>query len=133
MTNEPATSATYKDEVIRNFIEDYPLIDERGEEPFFWDTSTQPPTKDTNEVWIVTYDLNAAAADVWEEKASILSQDYDYKADGAEYSRSQAFDQAMKQARRYRAKRSLKTIRQEPWPNPGLGDDLIFNVNNPRI
>lgn len=132
-TNEPTTSATYSDEDIRNLIEENPLIDDRGKEPFFWDTSTQPPTKDTNEDWIVTYDLNAAAAEIWSEKAAILSQDYDFKADGADYSRSQAYDQAMKQARYYRGRRSPKTITQEPWPNQGLGDDLVFNINNTRL
>ncbi len=133
MTNEPTTSATFSDDDIRDLIEENPLIDDRGEEPFFWDTSTQPPTKDTNEDWIVTYDLNAAAAEVWAEKASVLSQDFDFKADGADYSRSQAYEQAMKQARYYRSRRSPKTITQEPWPNSGLGDDLVFNINDTRL
>ena len=133
MTNEPDTSATYDDDDIETFIETYPLIDARGEEPFTWDTSTQPPTEDANEDWIVTYDLNAAAADIWEEKASILSQDFDFEADGAKYTRSQPYEQAMKQARRYRAKRSMKTITQEAWPKENLNEDLIFNVNDPRI
>ena len=132
MTNEPVTSTTYSDEVIRNIIEEHPLIDDRGEEPFFWDTSTQPPTQDTNEDWIITYDLNAAAAEVWAEKASVLSQDHDFEADGAKYSRSQAYEQARKQAKYYSARRSPKTITQEPMPGEGFADSLVFNVNDPR-
>lgn len=132
MTNEPDTSATYADADIQSVIENYPLIDARGEEPFTYDLSTQPPTEDANEDWIVTYDLNAAAADIWEEKASSLSQDFDFKADGAAYTRSQAYEQTMKQARFFRGKRSPKTITQIPWPREDFTDDLVFNVNDPQ-
>lgn len=133
MTNEPSATSDYSDSDIQTVIETYPLIDDRGEEPFTWDTSTSPPTKDANEDWIVTYDLNAAAADIWDEKVAILTQDYDFAADGASYSRSKAYDQAMAQARYFRSKRSPKTITLEPWPRQEGNEDLFFNVNNPRI
>ena len=73
------TSTTYSDTAIQTVIESYPLIDQRGEEPYTWDLSTQPPTQDDNEDWIVTYDLNAAAAVIWEEKAAAVSCGYDFK------------------------------------------------------
>lgn len=130
MVNEP-TMATYEDADISAIIETYPLIDERGEEPYTWDNSTEPPTKDTNDNWIVTYDLNAAAADIWEEKAASVAQDFDFKADGGGYTRSQVYDQFMKIARHYRSKRSVTTITQEPYPYEE-GADLLFNVNDPR-
>ncbi len=132
MTNELAHSTTYSAGDIQDLIEAYPWIDERGEVPFTWDTSTQPPTQDANEDWIVTYDLNAAAADIWAEKASILAQDYDIDADGSKSTRSQAYEQAMKLSRYYRARRAIKTITQEAWPKQGV-DQLAFNVNDPRI
>ena len=62
-TNEPTTT-TYDDDAITVFIERYPLIDERGELPYTFDTSTDPPTEDANDTWIDTYDLHAAAADI---------------------------------------------------------------------
>ncbi len=67
-----------------------------------------------NPDWTATYDLHAAAADIWEEKAAILSADYDFTADGATLARSQAYEQAMKQARYHRSRRSPKTITQIP-------------------
>ncbi len=132
LTNEPSQSSSYSDDSLSTIIGTYPLVDVRGEEPFTWDTSTEPPTQDANENWIVTYDINAAAADVWEEKASTLPQDFDYQADGGSYSRSQVYEQHMKQARYFRSKRSAKTIRQEPWPPNTTDEGLSFNVNNPR-
>lgn len=130
MVNEPETT-TYADADISAIIETYPSLDERGEEPYTWDNSTEPPTKDTNDNWIVTYDLNAAAADIWEEKAASVAQDFDFKADGGGYTRSQVYDQFMKSAKHYRSKRSIATITQEPYPYEE-GADVLFNVNDPR-
>ena len=115
MVAEP-DETTYLDTDLAGYIEDYPLVDERGEEPYTWDTSTEPPTQDDNDNWIATYDLNAAAADIWEEKAATLAQDFDFSADGASFSRSQAYEQMMRSARYYRSRRSLKTVTQRPEP-----------------
>jgi hypothetical protein len=129
MTDEP-DDTTYDDDAISDIIEEYPLIDPRGEEPFTWDTSSEPPTKDTNENWIVTYDLNAAAGDIWEEKAAVVAQDFNMDADGGRYDRNQVRENYMKQARHYRSKRSPSTITQEPWPREE-GENIAFNVNDP--
>lgn len=100
------TTATYGDSDIASYIERYPLIDSDGNLP---DESD----------WTATYDLNAAAADVWEEKASGLVGNYDFQADGGSYQRSQAHAQAMQQARYYRSRRSAKTSTMIPVPkNP---------------
>lgn len=115
MVNEPGTD-TYSDEDMEGYIEACHCIDERGEAPYTWDTSTEPPTQDDNDNWVPTYDLNSAAADIWEEKAAVLSQDFDFKADGGDYSRSQAYEQAMKQARLFRSRRNPGTISQRPEP-----------------
>jgi hypothetical protein len=117
LTNE-LTTATYSDAALTTIIELYPLMDELGTEPYYWDYTTEPPTKVSNAAWLATYDLNAAARDVWEEKAAILSQDYDFKADGGDYTRSQAYEQAQKQARFFASKRSPSNIRLRPYPRP---------------
>ena len=117
MVDEP-DDTTYDDDLIQDYIEDYPLLDERGKEPFTWDTSTQPPTQDANEDWIPTYDLNAAAADIWEEKAAGVAEDYDFSADGGKYTRSQVYEQYMRNAMRFRSRRSMRTITATIWPEP---------------
>jgi len=131
-----ADDTTYDDNAIRDYIEEYPLIDERGELPYTYDTSTQPPTQDDNDDWIDTYDLNAAAADIWEEKAAGIAGDFDFKADGGQYSRSQAYEQALKQARWFRNRRTPTSMTQKKWPEEsefGASDlGWIGNLAEPR-
>ena len=115
MVNEP-DDTTYDDDAISTYIEAYPQLDERGEAPYTFDTSTTPPSEDENEDWIATYDLHAAAADIWAEKAAIVAQDYDFQADGGSYSRSQVVAQFERQARSHRARRRPGTIRLHKWP-----------------
>lgn len=132
MVNE-STAATYTDDAIQGYIEMYPLLDERGEMPYTWDTSTDPPSQDENEDWIPTYDLHAAAADIWEEKAAVLSQDYDFAADGGRYTRSQAYEQAMKQARAHRSRRKPQTLTAVMWPDPGAAAPPAWVGNLPEV
>ena len=56
------------------------------------------------------FDLYAAAAEVWDEKAAVYAQDYDFAADGGDYKRSQAHDHALKMARLYRARRLARSV-----------------------
>lgn len=126
MVAEP-TADTYDDDDIQSFIDGHPLLDENGEEPTYLDFTTEPPTVTDNDDWIDTYDLSAAAADIFEEKAALWMEKHDFSADGASYSRAQVFDMLKKQARYYRSKRSMKTVRMHQWPKePGLilDDDL---------
>lgn len=51
-----------------------------------------------------SYDLNTAAADVWERKANYFAMSYDVKTDGHDLSRSQLFKQAREQAEYWRGK-----------------------------
>jgi hypothetical protein len=122
MVNESGTT-TYDDDAISTYIEVYPLLDERGEAPYTWDTTTTPPTQEANDDWIDTYDLNAAAADIWQEKAAIVAQDYDFKADGGSYSRSQVTQAYMAQSRYYRARRRPGTITLHKWPDEDSASD----------
>lgn len=114
MVNEPTTE-TYSDEIVAEYIERYPLEDGRGEYPWV-ESETNPGTLEENPDWTATYDLNAAAADLWAEKAAITAQDFDFEADGGKYTRSQAYRQCMQQSRYYRSRRSVKTITQRPEP-----------------
>jgi hypothetical protein len=80
-----ATVQEYSDALLGSMLEAYPLPDLPGHFP---DESG----------WIARYDLNAAAADIWDEKAAALAADYDFMADGSIFYRSQAYKQAVKQA-----------------------------------
>lgn len=115
MVVEP-TTATYTDVAIQAYIEAYPLLDELGQAPYTW-TGTQPPVKVSNSAWIPTYDMSAAAADIWDEKAAILAAKFDFSADGASYTRSQAYEQASKRARYWRARRHPVTMTMVSWPH----------------
>ena len=125
MTDEPGT-ADYDDPTVAEYIERYPLMDERGQKPYTYDTSTSPPTEDANEDWLPTYDINAAAADVWQEKAAAITEDFDFSADGASYQRSQKYQHALEMAAYYRRKRSMATITQRPDVS---GIDASYVVN----
>jgi len=116
MVNEP-TVADYSDALVTEYIERYPLVDARGEDPWV-ESTTVPGSLEENDDWTATYDLAAAAADIWAEKASSLAGDFDFNADGGSYSRSQAYEQFMKQSRYWRARRSIQTITLAPAPLP---------------
>ena len=110
MVGEPTTT-TYSDALLSTFIDRYPLMDELGTDPYTWTLESGVPTQTDNESWIATYDLAAAAADIWQEKAAGLAALYDFSADGGDYKRSQACQAAERMARFYRSKRSMKSIR----------------------
>jgi len=114
MVNEPS-AVIYDDTAIQSYIEAHPLVDERGQVPYTYDNWTTPPTRDDNENWLATYDLHAAAADIWEEKAAAVVGKFDFSADGASFSQSQIYEQYMKQARRHRARCAITTITMVPW------------------
>lgn len=117
---------TYDDDAIASYIEAYPVVDERGEDPYSWDTSTQPPTVEDNDDWVSTYDLHAAAADIWEEKAAVVAQDYTFSADGGNYSRSLVFEQYMKLARFHRSRRRPTTHRVHKYPAEKSGIQTLL-------
>jgi len=133
MVGESDILDPYTDGVLTTYIESYPVMDERGEAPYTWDTSTEPPTQDENDNWIDTYDLHAAAADVWEEKAATVSVDFDFSADGGKYTRSQVYGQYMAAARMHKARRYSKTATLIKWPKEGGAVDATpWIINNPE-
>jgi hypothetical protein len=134
MVDEP-TEANYTNDDLRYTIESYPLVDERGVEPYWYDTSTNPPTQVATRGWYPTYDLHAAAADIWEEKAAAVADEYDYP--GAESPtgingvarNSQVYDHYKKQARHHAARRTATTAKLMPWPGRNRrGDSIIGNL-----
>lgn len=114
MIAEP-TEATYSDALLTSWIESVPLTDVNGAEPFTdIYVFVGEVTRVVNQSWLPTYDLNAVAGAIWTEKAGLLAPNFDFSADGGNYSRSQAFEMAMKQSRFYLSRRSARTITQEP-------------------
>jgi len=109
MVNE-VTVTTYDDDSITTYIAAYPRIDERGEKPYSFDTSTDPPTREDNDDWMSTFCLHSAASDIWEEKAAAVADQFDFGADGGDFTRSQKYGQYMAQARSYRSRRAATTI-----------------------
>jgi hypothetical protein len=127
MVAEP-TTATYSDLVIQATIETYPVVDARGEDPYV-ESTTVPGTLAINPDWTSTYDLHAAAAAIWEEKAAAVQPDFNFGADGGNYSRVQKFENAMKMAKYHLARRSAnRSITQRMKPDLRLADTLIINA-----
>lgn len=126
-------SSVYTAEVVATYIERYPLLDALGEVPYTWDTSTSPPTQEDNDDWIPTYDLNAAAADVWGEKAGGKVDDFTFNADGASYNLSDVIKHYQERERYYRSRRAAKGIQAHMYPEPLLPNDesYIGNKNDP--
>lgn len=108
MIAEP-TEDTYSDVLLVNAIERQALRDGRGQNPTLWDTTTTPPSTTANPYWVPTYDLNAAACEIWLEKAAALANRIDLLADGSRYSSSQLYEHAQRQARFYQSRRAKKS------------------------
>ena len=123
MVAEP-TATTYSDDLLEDIIELYPTIDELGTMPYYYVQSSGTPTKTDNDNWIPTYNLNAAAAQIWDEKAAAIANQYDFKADGGDYSRSQAFKHATEQAKYYRSRRGLTTFTLYKSPKESASGSL---------
>lgn len=116
----------YSESILSDFIERYPIVDARGESPYVESTTT-PGTLEINEDWTATYDLNVAAADIWDEKAAALVDKFDFNADGHSFQRSQQYTMAANQARRYRSRRNINTVRARPEPRPPDDEDDLSN------
>lgn len=118
-----ADETAYSDEALALVIESYPLTDERGTDPFYWNTGVTPPVRVATVGWIETYDLHAAAAEIWEEKAAEAAQDYDFQADGGSYSRSQVHEQFQERVRYHLSRRapgSQKIVLSPTPPDPAV-------------
>lgn len=97
MVNEP-TEDTYTDELLHTYLEAWPLLDSHGR-------------NFENDNWTEAYDLHAAAADIWDEKAALIFDKHDFSADGANYSSNQMHENAVKQSNRHRAMQKAQVKR----------------------
>lgn len=109
-------TANYSDADLTTMIEKYPMLDEAGEDPYSL-SGTAIPVRVTNPKWIPTYNLNLAACEVWEHKAALLAGKFDFSADGGQFSRSQAYNQALQMAKYYRGRGGISTITQIKKPD----------------
>ncbi len=115
MTAVATDDTTHTTAVITAWIEKYPQTDEESRDP---DESN----------WTVTYDLNAAAAGIWTEKASAVADKNDFAVDGSSYKCSQKYEKFMKQARHYASRRIPGRIWHRADPrNTGRGSGLELN------
>lgn len=128
---EPTTTP-YTDAEIRVFIERYPLTDERGVDPYWYDTSTEPPTQTATDGWYPTYDLHAAAADIWDEKAALLADTVDRPHQGptpAVHRETQPRDFAAQRARYHRSRRNVRSGKLIASPSRNrLGNSFVGNL-----
>lgn len=106
-----STEAIYNDALITKYIEKYPLPDSAGVFPENGDWAGE------------SYDLNRAAADIWDEKANALTEMIDFQADGGGFTRSQLFEHAAKRARHYRSMRAMGTIHMQQYPSINIDLD----------
>lgn len=114
-------TATYTDSSLRTTISGYPLPDVTGEWPYLASGSV-------NTDWTGTWDLAAAAADVWEEKGAALAGSFDFTADGATFHKSQTVEQYERQARKWRSRRSPGNHEMRAYPMPTLRETWIGNL-----
>jgi len=121
---DESTEDTYTNELIDEYIERYPLIDVLGTDPREVDYTTEPPTISEKDNWIPTYDLHAAAADIWEEKAGAVADEFDFQADGGRFTRSQKEEKFLGKSRFHSSKRSAKTIELLVEPRVSLEEAL---------
>ncbi len=105
MASEPDSTNGYSDSVLTETIERYPV-----------------------DIESAVYDLNAAAADVWTEKAAALAVRFDFTADGSTFHRSQAVAQARAMAIHYRSRRYAKAVALEADINDSELETWIGNL-----
>lgn len=111
------TDLTYSDDDLEGYIERYPLEDARGEAPQV-ESTTVPGTLEENADWTATYDLHAAAAEIWQEKAAAaFVMEPASPADEAKAKRATDLHTfAMQQSRYHMARRSITTVTLRPEP-----------------
>jgi len=119
MIDEP-NDDIYDDDALADYIESYPILDFLGTKPLEVDSTTTPPTLSEVADWIPTYDLHAAAAEIWQEKSAAVAEDYNVTADGSTLARSNVHEQYLKQSRYHlsRRKAGTMTLRVEPRISP---------------
>ena len=104
LVSEPSQTP-YTDDIIRETIALHPLVDRNDAEPFY----TCPFSISTE--WVPTWDLYAAAADIWTEKAAAVACKISFDADGVDIKRSDLHTHYMRQAMFCMSRRVATSIR----------------------
>lgn len=120
MVAEPGT-ATYTDGLLAAVIARYPLPDSAGEWPYLTSGSVNP-------AWTPTFDLAAACADIWSEKAAAIAGAFDFTADGATFHKAQAVEQYERQARIWRSRRAKGNSEMVVYPRASEMFPWIVNL-----
>ncbi len=127
MVAEPTTT-TYDDAAVRQIIADAVVTDRAtaaraGGEYDVVDVRyiPQPPQ----------FDLNAAAALIWEEKLAALvgAGTYDLTADGESFALSQRVTQYEKLVAYYLSRRRITSVRQIVRRAPGIAETINADIN----
>jgi hypothetical protein len=126
---EPTNAGNYTDALVEAHIERYPCLDERGEKPYTF-TAATPPAQDANENWIPTYDLYAAAADIWAQKAAGVAEQFNFGSDDQSFERSKIHEQYLKQMRMCLSRRRPTTLTQ--YPKERVNEETTWIINNPE-
>ena len=102
MIAEP-TVLVYTDNDLVESIESKPTVDINGVYP-----------SDAN--WVPTYDIFLVASEIWLEKASAVSDEFDFHADGGTFQREQKHKMALEQSSYYasRSKGNNLKMKQDP-------------------
>lgn len=111
------------DEQISVVIARYPRPDINGQPPLVEGGGINP-------LWVPTYDLAMAAADLWYDYAAGLTGSYDFSADGASYSRSQEFDHAMGMGKFWASRRAIGTLHLLSPLSPDLSTGADSDLHN---
>jgi hypothetical protein len=75
------------------------MRDNLGEAPISVDADTGAETANTD--YTSTVDLYRVAAEAWREKAGMVAEGFDFRAEGGSFNRSQIYRQYLNQASRY--------------------------------
>jgi hypothetical protein len=116
MVAEP-TEATYDDEACTALLEEYAVLDWLGKEPVVIDRQVAggPPVVISNPLWTPTYDMHAAAARIWHEKAAAWIERYSFTDSGQSFDRNQVYQNMMQRAKFHEARRNPRTLEQHAW------------------
>lgn len=115
MVGEP-TEATYTDFALSQYIAARSVRDLRGVSP-------------ESDAWIPTYDLNATAADIWDEKAASVADCISFSADGASYSVAERIANYNRMASKYRSRARIGSARMVSTTRE-LRDGVVVERDN---
>jgi hypothetical protein len=121
LINEP-TTATYTDADIQAALERNLTFDSTGRRPWTYNGTALDP------LYVTTYDVYRASAELWDEKAAALTCQFDYSGDGANMSLKQKYDNAVQQAQFCRNRACVRIPRPVREGMQGLEEDNLLDT-----